>query len=335
MARKSRKVEKIEEDVNKLQEEYIKELETPPADTLTEEEMIALGNMPVGDEPPVMDQPVVDQPVVDQPVADPPPVKSDDWEHKYSVLQGKYDSEVPALSAQIRTLTAEVSNLQGVIAAMDIPTENTTPTPSSFEIGDEGVASLAKFKDEYPQVAEYVDVFVKNSLRGFADDFITPVATKIDGFAQTANTDRLKRFEDDMTNAVNNWRTINVDPEFMKWLSVVEPFSGQTRLSLLQRAHASRNSETAIGIFKAFLNEKQPEQVPGAIVAEEDLSALNPPAAPSPAVKIEQGEKKFVSRAFIKAFYNDVALGRYEDRPQEADAISRGIDKAIKENRVT
>jgi hypothetical protein len=46
-----------------------------------------------------------------EPPPPPPPPPAEDWEHKYRVLQGKYNSEVPRLSGQVSSLQAQLDEL--------------------------------------------------------------------------------------------------------------------------------------------------------------------------------------------------------------------------------
>lgn len=361
MARKKRtSLEEIEAKAEEAQKKYIESLGAGDDTTLSEDEIIALSQTPADGEglpdnenaienaitsdegAPVVEggqaaspaEPAATGQEPSQPPAE-PVVHNDNWEHKYNVLKGKYDSEVPLLNSQVRTLTDEIKNLQAVVLTLSQKAEDEPGYQGSFTVEQEDAEGMDHFRSEYPDVAKYVDAVIRSSSTQIARDQIGPVAAKIEGVEKTINETKAMEFERELTNAVPDWRSINMKPEFMTWLSEVEPFSGQTRLALLRNAHAAQNTETVIKIFKAFADEGKPREGAGVSAIQEDLTTLAPSTTPSPAVTVTPQAVKRVSRDFIKKFYNDLALGRYSDMPTEAEAISKEINKAIRENRIS
>ena len=77
-------------------------------------------------EPPVETSPVEEPPVVVpvEPSVEPP---KEDFEQKYRVLQGKYDSEVPRMSGELRAQGEQIDSLRGVIAQMQKSPEPVKP----------------------------------------------------------------------------------------------------------------------------------------------------------------------------------------------------------------
>src|SRR5262249_20428028 len=55
--------------------------------------------------------------------------------------------------------------------------------------------------------------------------------------------------------AVPDWRAINTDERFHRWLSMPEPYSGIIRDRLLKDAAAAANAQRVISIFKGFIRE--------------------------------------------------------------------------------
>src|SRR5262249_34647070 len=55
--------------------------------------------------------------------------------------------------------------------------------------------------------------------------------------------------------AVPDWRAINADERFHRWLLLPEPYSGIIRDRLLKDAAAAANAQRVISIFKGFIRE--------------------------------------------------------------------------------
>lgn len=210
------------------------------------------------------------------------------WKNRYDVLQGKYNKEVPALSAKLRDMQTRISEL-----------EKAPQKEVSYLSDDE--------REEYGDVATMMERVAKQA----AED-----ATK--SIKETTTQTSQSLYYKDLDSAASGWREKNVDDGFNDWLDEIDPMSGYLRRDLLMDAFSSHDAIRTAQIFNAYgdLNKGkakadllQPEPMPNSLVNEQQH---NP-------------ERRTFTRAEIKQFYQDKTNGKYNGREEEAAAIEREI----------
>lgn len=203
------------------------------------------------------------QPV--EPVKDEPKEGTLAWyKQRYTVLQGKYDSEIPSLHATIRQQTDTIELLNTAYDDMKAQfdelkaggaQEDTTGTDTV-----PGQVDAEKFEGYGQEMIELVDTMnklVAENARlkaGFTDtaklkDDLTNVAERVE--ASTWN-----EFTSALTGAVNDWQAINASQDWLVWLGQPDPMSGVKRDDLLRNATASYDVQRTANIINAFKQEK-------------------------------------------------------------------------------
>jgi hypothetical protein len=297
---------------------------------------------PQGNEPPEGTPPAT-PPVVaasPPPAAAPPAEPPEDdasWEQKFKSVNGRYTRS----QEEVRNLTEQIRNLQNVVATLQA-----APPPASEP------ATIEKFVTEQ-EVTDYgkdlLDVVGKKAheivaplLKKQADE-IARLNSQLGTVASTVQADLSDKFNDTLDEKLPSWREINVDPEFISWLGLSDPYSGANRHEMLKAAYAQGNASRVLAFFNGFLAEEaavapagNPPDAEGTVrvpkIPLENLAA--PGRAKTAAPATPPAEKPFITRAQITTFYADVAAGKYRSKVAEKDALEAQIFAAEREGRI-
>jgi len=153
------------------------------------------------------------------------------------------------------------------------------------------------------------------------------------------------QMHDRLTQAVPNWQDINNLQEFKNWLALPDPYSGDSRHSMLLSAYEQNDTPRVLNFFKGFVSElavtdpvddTQPP-VPAAPTAppKPGLESLAAPGrARTPAQVSLPAEKQIITTADVAEFYAAKRRGDYKGREAEFDALERELFQAQREGRV-
>ena len=194
----------------------------------------------------------------------------EDWEHKYKVLEGKYRTEVPALTTEVKELKAELSKQRDIITSLQDVTEAQKLANANLRQGSTG--SKAEFKKLNPEDfegygQEIVDlVNFSNQLAernaelestpnqaGGMDDSLSQRVERIELTQQQKNE---RDFNRTLDAKIPGWRGLNRDKAFMEWLQYPDGMSGIQRLELIRNAASHFDVDRTIKIFTAYATEK-------------------------------------------------------------------------------
>ncbi len=219
------------------------------------------------------------------------PASEPDPDHKYKVLQGKYNAEVPRLQRQLKDSNAvvdelrqRVNNTESMLAAM----QTTAPPPAPAEPAAPAPTGITE--EERAQFGpDLIDVIER-----VAEAKIQPgaVTARLDGIDQrfqkveqnashlhqsVAVSDRDKTI-DALEAAVPDWEKQNENEVFLQWLNGNDAYAGVPRGRLLTEAFQSHDSVRVIAIFKGFQTEN-------AVVNPSEPTPAAPP--PEPQAKLD------------------------------------------------
>lgn len=246
--------------------------------------------------------------------AEPETPRASEWEHKYHVLAGKYNAEVPRLNQEVQYLREQVANLQ---ASRQEP--KTGPDVwedvSSLYDQDDPLVKLVKQQNE--QIAE-----LKNRL--------DQVNGHVDSVAESQAKTSQERFYQSLDAFAKNWKSLDNDRGFLDWLSQTDELTGYTRQELLNAAAGKLDAQRVAAFFNLY-EGMQKKPTPVKPKPSDGLkNQVKPDAGPS---EVDAGKRTY-TRAEIKQFNDDVIKGRYKGREAEADAMDREIHAAMVENRI-
>lgn len=231
---------------------------------------------------------------------------------KFSVLEGKYNAEVPALHGDLREANQKNADLEAEIARLkETPPETT----------DDGL-------DSYPD-----DLI--NYVRGLKEK-VEQQGQTIQSLQSTSANTAQQGFDIALTELVSDWRDINGDQGFIQWLKATrEQSSGMLQMDNLTSAHQAGDVPRVAFIFDLW--KAHSTRVNNPNQGAQQPTGNQPPVVPS-SNNVDQppaGEGRMWTLADINAWNVDVALGRTEMTPDEITRINKDIDAAQFQGRVT
>jgi len=308
--------------------------------------------------PPIEPAPVAPvAPPVTPPVAVPTP-PLEDWKHKYDVLQGKYNAEVPRyayrvafLENQVESLSKEIGNLKLQLASPQPPAQpGASATPAAIPQASGKMSEVLKnstdekiksFKDNFPDIFEAIGIV--------ADQMVTTIRTESDtkmkAIEQVGAKNAQTAFFETLNHEVPGWQQIcQTDPNWPVWLGVIEDYTGKLRLELLKEASTRFDAKAVLKMLRDFRTAypTQPVVIPIAAnpnpnppvpPAPPGSAFVGPPSAPS-AGSPSVTPPEQITRKFVSDFYLDVAKGRYRGRDPERITIEAKINRANIEGRI-
>ena len=251
-----------------------------------------------------------DTPEEDPNVIDDEP--EDDFKHKYNVLKGKYDAEGNRSNEMLSKVMSENERLKLALGV--------TPTNTADDhfTGDASELEITSFKKEYPSLAKGIEALTKKV-----------IAESVKDTHELIGQSRRETYVSKLDDTVADWRVINDDPEFMKWLQVKDKYTGATKHQLLTSAWNNFNLDATKSFFEDYKSEKGMTSSPR---KSEDTFDLAPDT--SGGTMPVKSQKGFISKDEISTFYRDRALNRFTGSEADAEKIEAKIFRAVKEGKV-
>jgi len=298
------------------------------------------------------------KPTVKEPENQDPPVKTETestWEHKYKVLQGKYNKEVKQLKEAISPLKSQVRNLTLRINEGDsqlihlqdkLAQKENVPTPKKVDVPESIMSFLTE--DERSHMNE--EGFDNKSM-----EIIGRLITKISSIntpdkTQSVDLEEIKRevklnkqnrvaaFWNELSAKVVDWEEINSSVEFNNWLDDFIPYTTITRRDAIKSAQEQLDHKKVIEIFDGFKKSQTPKEEPQKLHINPE-EHLEPTSTVGHVETTEVKPKgKIYTRQEVKDFYKDaanVAIGTSKKyTSQDIERIDADIMKANKEGRI-
>jgi hypothetical protein len=260
-----------------------------------------------------------------------------DWEQRYNTLQGKYNTELPELRGQLRSMQDMLATIQSQRAP-----ETTFERPRPSQLPEAAIPQ--------EDIESYGEDLI-NGVQRWSEAKITPKMAELErrlamvegGNQQLQSYTAQQSVDQALNRVVPDCDVINHDPNFIQWLSQVDMLSGQTRKSMIDHAYSSGDANRTIAFFRAYKNEQTVTgQTPGTQSFQTDNSAERLPLAelavpgrgtsvPSPAPGAP--ERRIWTASQVNAFYRSKQRGQWAGREAEADRVERDIIAAPAEGR--
>lgn len=272
-----------------------------------------------------------------------PPVEPADIQHKFDVLQGKYDAEVPRLSAenkQLRDHSVELGQIIGTLQG-EVEKLKTGQVTQEQPVVDTGQV-VRQFLNE--EEIEELQATIDPKLLGKIIDGV--VKSQVQPLEQSVGSVRDTQFQTaedvfwDKVNAIPDVSKINHDPGFNGWLDQKAPYTHRTRRQVLQEAQERLDAATVVELFNDFTSTA------GAVIAQGAVppsGATPPPPKRKPHISPARGaggsstpsaQGKIWTVKEINAFYQDVQKGKYKGKDKERNQKEQDIWNAQKEGRI-
>ncbi|MGP3789775.1 hypothetical protein [Pseudomonas sp. B392_1p] len=237
------------------------------------------------------------------------------WRHRFDVLQGKYNAEVPALRKEIATLTEQ-------LAAAGTPSGESAAQRAQSAVAD---LSAAEIEEYGPELVNLIQRVVGKAVGGTEQGDLKEIKSELGQLREERQQDAVARFWSELEIQVPNFRKVNADSGFHAWLAEVDPLSGQARQQLLVAAQQALDPYRVSAIFKSFAKPASAKPTTPTIPADQVQPRQTKAAVP-------ESQQRTWSRTEIGAFYRDKASGRYS--AEEAAAIEADIFLAQAQGRI-
>jgi hypothetical protein len=236
------------------------------------------------------------------------------WEQRYRSLDGM----IQARDRQIEQLTHLLANMQQAPA-------HTAEQPKQS-------SKLISKEDEDAFGADLIDL-ARRVAKEESGSYISQLENKLaqlteqlQGVAQTTAVTVHDRFENQLTQAVPNWRQIDADQKFIEWLQ-----ANPTRNKVFAEAAKAQDVQGVAYFFEEYAG-KAPQGAAKPTVDPRLEKQVAPGRSKSvPTAAKSQPDKKQWTRTEIAGFY---ANGRKQYSTEEYAKLERDLFNAQKEGRV-
>lgn len=247
-----------------------------------------------------------------------------DTEHRYKVLQGKYNAEVPRLTAENARLAEQNADLESRLAALEAALA-AAPKPDT---------SLVR-PDEVQEYGEGMVDMVRRAAKEQVQALESQVAELKAQLGQVqsgvAQTQQLGFFET-LTRDHPDWAVVNEDETFHKWLSEIDPLSGEQRQALLANAQKAKKGERASAIFTEFKRTRDSwVSRSNQLLSEQEAPAAG--AANNGQVQ-DLSAGRIYTRAEVNDFYAKVRSGQIRMGSKEQIDTEAEIQRALAQGRI-
>jgi len=254
------------------------------------------------------------------------------WRNRCEVVLGKYNSEVPRLSAELANVKRQLSDFQTSRVSAQAPAAEGDDYRSPY-VNDEirSSRSYAKMAKEFG--TDYAETHFEGAALSAKQAARAEMQPMQDQMALSA-TDRL---HSDISQYCPNWMTTNDDPAFIAWAkSTKEPYTGSTIINLLNQAYSGGDSQRVAMIFNEYNQKLTSTHSTTATTIRPSVDDLVTPARRGSAAQTsaDTHQGKIWTEKEVDRFFDDFARGRYEHRQKEAKELEAEIGRAYGEGRV-
>jgi hypothetical protein len=244
-----------------------------------------------------------------------------DLEHKFSVLQGKYNAETSRLSSLLSTTMTELQDLKARV--------NGPRTPELANLSDDN-ASIESFQEEFPGLYKSVLALARNEAKREVTNATKGTTEKVNAIVQQGEMDKKNVYYSRLAETLPSWEQINSHPAFLKWLNESDEFSGTSRRNLIGAAFSRNDAATTLKFFNAFIKEKG-IRVKGRPNDSDDIA---PDTSGASVNRNSRGTGGEITRAQMQKFYQDKAQGKLSGTQAEIDKMEARFFQAVREGKV-
>lgn len=281
-------------------------------------------------EKPLTAEPPKEEPKVTQQVTD------EAWEHRYNSMKGRFERAQTQMTQQAE----RIASLERLISTLQAQPQ----TVQSSELKAERLITPEEEADYGPDFLQVVGKKAKEELLPElrkAYDKIAGLEAQLNGVGNYVQQDAQGRMMEALDRDVSGWREQNVNPEFLQWLALPDPYSGDIRHNMLKVAWERHDAPRVAAFFKGFLAEEAAyrgpasSEAPAKAAGKPSLETFAAPGrAKTAAASNAPAEKPIITSAQISRFYADCAAGRYNGRDEEKLKFEKAIFEAQRDGRI-
>jgi hypothetical protein len=243
-------------------------------------------------------------------------------QHKFDVLQGKYNAEVGRMNSVLATTLAENADMRTKLAGAGGGTKTTT-----FEDTSGGFEGLEEVMKDHPEIFRGVKAVVDAETKKVREE----LEGKISGVAQSTQTVVTGTILSTLDKDIPGWKKLNTDQKFNEWLAQPDRYTGAPRKELLKNAFNSGNIASTKAFFEDYAKVNSIDLGSG---NTETFDFIAPDTSGGGVPRNMESRGAIVNRADIQRFYDERARGNFQGTEEDAKKQEAKIMRAIKEGRV-
>ena len=311
-SRLPRAVERQAEAAEKLHAQVYGTPETAPdQNPVTAEQAEPQPDSSASSAPPNAEPVIADEGVRDKPVEEGGDL--DHWRQRSKVAEGRLTKEMPRLAQTIRELKDQLSEAQSKLNRL----ESASPVASNSDgIKPEEV-------EQYGQ--EFIDM-VKRAAKSANPGIDGDLKKQLDKVLETNREVTRQQFFLELKREAPSWETLNVDQDFLNYLTELDPFTGRARQELFDEAYEKLDAWRISAFFNSFSNTRQkPETYSVPSRANQVVPSSSRATAPPES-------KKSWTTTSVARFYDEMRRGIHA--PEAASRIEADIFAAQSDGRL-
>jgi hypothetical protein len=256
----------------------------------------------------------------------------EDLLQQHRTLQGKWRDQVPTMQRQLAEAQRQLQEQAALLAELKKKPVESKPAEKP-EVDKRDVEAFGS--DLMDMVQRYLTQHgqaLNNQIHTRAaaiEQRLDALEQNVNGVSRRTSQSLEAQFYALLTKLVPDWEEINESDEWKLWLEERDPIYGARRQDALESAHSTNDAQRVANVFSAFKNSRPVPKQPDSLASQ--VAPTSVASAPAPT---QPAPKAFVSEKLITKFFNDVALGRYDKRPQEQARIEAEINSAVAEGRI-
>lgn len=258
-------------------------------------------------------------------------------EQRYRTLQGMYNADTGRLRAENQQLNSRVTQLEQLLSSLSAAPQQSAPiveklvTEKDMEDYGDSIDVMRRVTKEEVSAANRRIAELEHMLRQVQ----TSVLPRVEQVAQRQAVTAEQSFWSELTTAVPEWREINANQDFHKWLLDVDPLTGISRQTYLEDAQRNLDVRRVAAFFTSWDGSGSPRVAqPNRSASDSQLDRqVAPGRSRGGSVPSVQTPKTYSSKDIAK-FFDDVRKGVYRGKEAERDRIERDIFAAQRENRI-
>lgn len=285
-------------------------------------------------------------PVPEPPSVAPPPIEDENaksWKDRALSWQGRYNAAQKTnaeLNEQLAQMGRELYETQQLLSRRSARTaSNGSAAPSPAFLTDQDVQNYG---------SELVD-FTQRAAAHAVAPRLQRIEQENAQLRENLSKEARHRLDQSVEAAVPNYREVDANPRWHKWLLGLDIYSGRVRQHLLNDAIAAADAHRVVSFFRGFIHDEAatghtelaPTSQPAASQPPREpavpLASLAAPGRPRPASGGESSmplDKPQYTRAQIAQLYRQHQKGAYVGREAEWNRLDADIIAAGREGRI-
>lgn len=289
------------------------------------------GSAPVDDGIPAAVAAEADTPAATNPAEQPQPAVEKPehdaayWQARFEIVQGKYNAEVPRLSAEVASLKRQLD----AALVQTQPELDANGEYRSKHISD-GVRATRAYKK---MAEEFGTDYAENHFEASAVTAQEAARAEMQPVREEAAAGAKDRLHSDIDRLSPNWMQTNDDPQFIQWAQVNrERYSGLPLIDILNDAYSQGDAVRVATVFNDYHELKRNHQPTNQQTPPDPNALIAPSNRGSASQTVDNNKGKVWTESEAETTLDAIIAGRIKGA--QAKELEAEITKAYGEGRV-